>query len=29
LGWLCDQCGSFMESQWWTCSCCGKMKPSS
>lgn len=29
LGWLCDQCGSFMESQWWTCTCCGKMKPSS
>lgn len=29
LGWLCDQCGTFMESQWWTCSCCGKMKPSS
>ncbi|KAJ5167753.1 Zinc finger RanBP2-type [Penicillium canariense] len=29
LGWLCDQCGSFMEIQWWTCSCCGKMKPSS
>lgn len=29
LGWLCEQCGSFMESQWWTCSCCGKMKPSS
>ncbi|KAF3387198.1 DNA-dependent metalloprotease WSS1 [Penicillium rolfsii] len=29
LGWLCEQCGSFMETQWWTCSCCGKMKPSS
>lgn len=29
LGWLCDKCGSFMESQWWTCSACGKMKPSS
>ncbi|KAJ5336804.1 zinc finger protein [Penicillium brevicompactum] len=29
LGWLCESCGSFMESQWWTCSCCGTMKPSS
>ena len=29
LGWLCDSCGSFMETQWWTCSACGKMKPSS
>ena len=29
LGWLCISCGSFMESQWWTCSCCGTMKPSS
>lgn len=29
LGWLCDKCGSFMETQWWTCSACGKMKPSS
>ncbi|KAJ5103911.1 hypothetical protein N7532_004440 [Penicillium argentinense] len=29
LGWLCDQCGSFMETQWWTCSACGKMKQSS
>ncbi|KAJ5683522.1 hypothetical protein N7462_006687 [Penicillium macrosclerotiorum] len=29
LGWLCDQCGSFMEAQWWTCSCCGKLKVSS
>lgn len=26
LGWLCDKCGTFMETQWWTCSCCGKMK---
>jgi hypothetical protein len=29
LGWLCTSCSSFMESQWWTCSCCGTMKPSS
>lgn len=29
LGWLCNSCGTFMETQWWTCSCCGKMKPSS
>lgn len=29
LGWLCTSCASFMESQWWTCSCCGTMKPSS
>ena len=25
LGWLC-QCGTFMESQWWTCASCGSMK---
>jgi hypothetical protein len=29
LGWLCKSCGSFMETHWWTCSCCGTMKPSS
>lgn len=29
LGWICSSCKSFMETQWWTCSCCGKMKPSS
>lgn len=29
LGWLCPSCGTFMETQWWTCSCCGKIKPSS
>lgn len=29
LGWLCTSCSSFMETQWWTCSCCGTMKPSS
>lgn len=28
LGWVCS-CGTFMETQWWTCSLCGKMKPSS
>lgn len=28
LGWVCN-CGTFMESQWWTCSLCGTMKPSS
>lgn len=29
LGWLCDVCGSFMETEWWTCSNCGNMKRSS
>ncbi|PLB41500.1 metalloendopeptidase WSS1 [Aspergillus candidus] len=29
LGWLCDDCGSFMETEWWTCSNCGKMKRAS
>ncbi len=29
LGWNCRSCGSFMESKWWTCSACGKMKASS
>ncbi|EME38483.1 hypothetical protein DOTSEDRAFT_75868 [Dothistroma septosporum NZE10] len=28
LGWKC-RCGAFMEHQWWTCSACGNMKPSS
>ncbi|KAJ5916160.1 Zinc finger RanBP2-type [Penicillium tannophilum] len=28
LGWVCS-CGTFMETQWWTCSLCGSMKPSS
>jgi hypothetical protein len=27
LGWVCTSCSSFMETQWWTCSCCGTMKP--
>ena len=26
LGWVCHQCGTFMESQWWTCAECGSMK---
>ena len=29
LGWLCHQCGNFMESEWWTCAGCGSMKLSS
>ncbi|KAJ5115244.1 hypothetical protein NUU61_001003 [Penicillium alfredii] len=29
LGWVCNTCGAFMETQWWTCSGCGKMKESS
>lgn len=28
LGWLC-RCGTFMEDQWWTCTRCSKMRPSS
>jgi hypothetical protein len=28
LGWLC-RCGTYMENQWWTCSLCGTIKPSS
>jgi hypothetical protein len=28
LGWLCS-CGTFMEDQWWTCSRCTKLRPSS
>ncbi|KAL4891221.1 WLM domain-containing protein [Aspergillus ambiguus] len=26
LGWVCDFCGAFMETEWWTCSSCGNMK---
>lgn len=26
LGWICHQCGNFMESEWWTCARCGVMK---
>ncbi|KAI9371989.1 WLM domain-containing protein [Aspergillus egyptiacus] len=29
LGWLCSLCGSFMETEWWTCSNCGTMKQAS
>lgn len=29
LGWVCTFCSTFMESEWWTCSNCGTMKPSS
>ena len=29
IGWRCQDCGTFMENQWWTCSTCGKMKQSS
>lgn len=29
LGWNCQQCGSFMEHKWWTCSNCGLMKAQS
>lgn len=29
LGWLCHVCGSFMETEWWTCSNCGVMKQQS
>ncbi|KAL4929286.1 metalloendopeptidase WSS1 [Aspergillus undulatus] len=29
LGWLCRSCGSFMETEWWTCSMCGTMKQES
>lgn len=26
LGWVCHGCGTFMETEWWTCSFCGRMK---
>lgn len=29
LGWLCHGCGTFMETEWWTCSNCGCMKGAS
>ncbi|RDW70785.1 metalloendopeptidase WSS1 [Aspergillus mulundensis] len=29
LGWLCNSCSSFMETEWWTCSNCGRMKDAS
>ncbi|KAA8643586.1 hypothetical protein EYZ11_009485 [Aspergillus tanneri] len=29
LGWVCEFCSTFMETQWWTCSNCGTMKSAS
>ncbi|KAI1618510.1 WLM domain-containing protein [Exophiala viscosa] len=29
LGWTCGGCNTWMESQWWTCSRCGRMKTTS
>ncbi|EAW08437.1 metalloendopeptidase WSS1 [Aspergillus clavatus NRRL 1] len=29
LGWVCNTCGTFMETSWWTCSNCGMMKQAS
>ena len=29
IGWVCHGCRNWMESQWWTCSACGRMKTSS
>ena len=29
IGWSCQTCGNFMESEWWTCARCGTMKQSS
>lgn len=29
LGWGCNNCGAFMEHQWWTCTACGRMKSAS
>lgn len=29
VGWECVGCGNWMESMWWTCSACGRMKTSS
>lgn len=26
LGWICHTCGTFMETEWWTCAACGTMK---
>ncbi|PGG96808.1 hypothetical protein AJ80_09780 [Polytolypa hystricis UAMH7299] len=26
LGWICHSCGTFMETEWWTCAGCGTMK---
>jgi rubrerythrin len=27
--WRCGRCSTIMESSWWTCSTCGKMKDDS
>jgi hypothetical protein len=29
LGWICQTCGTFMETEYWTCSNCGMMKQNS
>ena len=29
LGWVCHACGTFMETEYWTCSSCGMMKQTS
>jgi hypothetical protein len=29
LGWLCERCGNFTESEFWSCSACGTIKSSS
>lgn len=29
IGWVCHRCGNFMESEWWSCARCGKMKVTS
>ena len=26
LGWLCQRCGTFMETEWWSCASCGTVK---
>lgn len=29
VGWQCFHCGNWMETEWWTCASCGRMKNSS
>jgi hypothetical protein len=29
IGWICPFCETFMETEWWSCSNCGTVKPSS
>ena len=29
MGWICQVCSNWMESQWWTCARCGNMKQAS